>query len=423
MAVVAIAVAAPARAATPSSVTMRGDATHDNRVTGAPEPPLGVRWALDIGAAVSYPVIAGGTVFVTVRPPERRRLRHDRGRGGPRDGRGALDPAGGRHATTGRRWPTATAACSCSTSTGGCRARALHRRDAVGDQARASTRSRRRRCITAGPSTDRRGSGMTAYAVRASDGALQWAKSLASGAGSPAVDDGTRLREHGLPARGGAGPCEGGDALGAREQLRGRRGEHSGAARRAACTRSVTTARSTTRRRARPSGGRTSRVRRASPTAWAYVPWQSGGIVASDAATWATAVDGGGAVGGGHAADRGVELFTGGEAGFVAALSRSNGAVRWCASTAGEPVEAETGNVDRPDSGLGAGEGVLLVAGRPLPGRLRARRRRPAAVRHDVGRGRRLRRRRAAAVAPPIGPTLTLRGRPRATCSPGIASG
>ena len=62
--------AGSARAATPSSVTQRGDATHDNRVTGAPEPPLGVRWALDMGAAVSYPVIAGNTVFVTVRPPE-----------------------------------------------------------------------------------------------------------------------------------------------------------------------------------------------------------------------------------------------------------------------------------------------------------------------------------------------------------------
>ena len=35
-----------------------------------PEPPLGVRWALDFAAAVSYPVVAGGTVFVTVRPAD-----------------------------------------------------------------------------------------------------------------------------------------------------------------------------------------------------------------------------------------------------------------------------------------------------------------------------------------------------------------
>ena len=62
--------AAPARAATPSTVTLRGDATHDNRVTGAPEPPLGVRWAVALGDAVSYPVIADGSVFVTVRPAD-----------------------------------------------------------------------------------------------------------------------------------------------------------------------------------------------------------------------------------------------------------------------------------------------------------------------------------------------------------------
>lgn len=60
--------AASARASTPSTVTLRGDATHDNRVTGAPEPGLGIRWAAALGRAVSYPVIAEGRVFVTVRP-------------------------------------------------------------------------------------------------------------------------------------------------------------------------------------------------------------------------------------------------------------------------------------------------------------------------------------------------------------------
>jgi hypothetical protein len=40
--VLLVLVVAPARAAMPSTVTLRGDATHDNRVTGAPEPPLGV---------------------------------------------------------------------------------------------------------------------------------------------------------------------------------------------------------------------------------------------------------------------------------------------------------------------------------------------------------------------------------------------
>ena len=65
-----LVLAAPAHASTPSSVTVRGDATHDNRVTGAPEPTLGLRWALDFGDEVSYPVIAGGAVFVTVRPAD-----------------------------------------------------------------------------------------------------------------------------------------------------------------------------------------------------------------------------------------------------------------------------------------------------------------------------------------------------------------
>jgi outer membrane protein assembly factor BamB len=62
------AVVTPARAATPSTVTLRGDATHDNRVTGAPEPPLGVRWAVELGVTISYPVVADGMAFVTTRP-------------------------------------------------------------------------------------------------------------------------------------------------------------------------------------------------------------------------------------------------------------------------------------------------------------------------------------------------------------------
>lgn len=42
--VISAIAAAPAHAATPSTVTLRGDATHDNRVTGAPEPPLLARY-------------------------------------------------------------------------------------------------------------------------------------------------------------------------------------------------------------------------------------------------------------------------------------------------------------------------------------------------------------------------------------------
>jgi hypothetical protein len=50
-----LALLAPAaQAAAPATTTYRGDPTRDNRVTGAPEPGLGVLWARDFGAAVSY---------------------------------------------------------------------------------------------------------------------------------------------------------------------------------------------------------------------------------------------------------------------------------------------------------------------------------------------------------------------------------
>jgi hypothetical protein len=67
----------------------------------------------------------------------------------------------------------------------------------------------------------------------------------------------------------------------------------------------------------------------------AYVPWQ-GGIVATDAVTWATRWAAAGA-GAGTPLIAASSLCAGSETGFVAALSRSDGAVRWCASTAGEP--------------------------------------------------------------------------------------
>jgi outer membrane protein assembly factor BamB len=111
------------------------------------------------------------------------------------------------------------------------------------------------------------GSGMTAYAVRASDGALQWSKSLPSGAGSPAVDDGTvyvsMVCQHAVALD---------RASGATRWARSRAAPAAGRALRrctaGGCTRSATTARSTMRRRARPSGRPTSRAHRALPTVW-----------------------------------------------------------------------------------------------------------------------------------------------------------
>jgi outer membrane protein assembly factor BamB len=66
-ALVLAALSPAARAASPSTLTYRGDSTRENRITGAPAPPLGVRWAADLGGPMSYPVYAGGRVFVSVR--------------------------------------------------------------------------------------------------------------------------------------------------------------------------------------------------------------------------------------------------------------------------------------------------------------------------------------------------------------------
>jgi len=208
------------------------------------------------------------------------------------------------------------------------------------------------------------GSGMTAYAVRASDGAVQWSKSLPSGAGSPAVDDTTVYvsmvcqravaldRASGATRWSRSSSCSGGgDSTPALHGGRLYPLGDNGAIYDAATGATVGSA------DFHGAPGFADGV--------AYVPWQ-GGIVASDAATWATRWTAAGR-GAGTPLISGSTLFTGGETGFVAALSRSDGAVRWCASTAGEPVVGETGNVDRPDAGLGAGEGVLLVpAGRFL---------------------------------------------------------
>jgi outer membrane protein assembly factor BamB len=182
--------AAPARAATPSTVTLRGDATHDNRVTGAPEPPLGVRWAVDLGAAVSYPVIAEGMVFVTVRPPE-----------------------GAAYGTTAVALDLATGSVRWTRPVSG----AYYWSALAYDQERLFLVNGDGRLSAIAPATGATlwttqlsqysfssppvaydgyvyltgaGSGMTAYAVRASDGAVVWERELPSGAGTPAVDAG-----------------------------------------------------------------------------------------------------------------------------------------------------------------------------------------------------------------------------------------
>jgi outer membrane protein assembly factor BamB len=366
LAVLAV-LAVPADAATPSTVTLRGDSTHDNRVTGAPEPPLGVRWAVELGGDVSYPVIAEGSVFVTLRPAV----------DGPYGTEVvALDLATGRV----KWWRPESGSYYWSTL--------------AYDQGRLVLVNFDGRVTGIAPATGASlwsvqldqydfstppvaydghvyltgaGSGVTAYSLRASDGALEWERQLPSGAGTPAVDPGSvyvsMVCRHAvaLTRATGAlrwehhGECSGGGEAtaalhGGRMYPLGDNGAIYSAA----------------------SGAVVGTASFQGPVAFAdgvaYVPWLAG-VLAVDAATWRPRwrVLGDPETGLNYDAPlvSAGHLYVGSQAGYVAALTRSSGAVAWCASTAGQPVQGETGNVDRPDAGLGAGGGMLVVpAGR-----------------------------------------------------------
>jgi outer membrane protein assembly factor BamB len=62
---VALVLAAPARAG--ESVTYQANAQHTGAVDDSLTPPLGIRWARSMGAESSYPIVAGGKVFVTTK--------------------------------------------------------------------------------------------------------------------------------------------------------------------------------------------------------------------------------------------------------------------------------------------------------------------------------------------------------------------
>ncbi|MEA2482447.1 MAG: hypothetical protein QOC55_394 [Thermoleophilaceae bacterium] len=64
---VALALACAGSAYAADSVTYQANPQHTGAVDEAIGPALGVRWALDMGAESSYPVIAGGKVFVTTK--------------------------------------------------------------------------------------------------------------------------------------------------------------------------------------------------------------------------------------------------------------------------------------------------------------------------------------------------------------------
>lgn len=356
---VLLVLAAPARASTPSTVTLRGDATHDNRVTGAPEPSLGIRWAAQLGDDVSYPVIAEGLVFVTIRPADTEAygtevVALDLATGAVRwrlpvagtyywsapaygDGRLYLVNFDGQltalaPATGASLWSVKLSQYSFSTPP-----------VAFGGHV----------YLTGS------GSGSTLYAVRGSDGAVVWSKSLPSGSGTPAVDASTvhvsmacqhamafdrasgavRWEHHGDCSGGG----EGTPALhaGRMYPLSGNPAIYD------AATGAVV--------------GTAGAGVPAFADGAAYFAAPTGGVFAVNADNWgprwAASIGGGASEAPLLSANH---VYVGSEDGYVAALSRADGAVRWCAAT-GQPVQGSTGNVDRPDSGLGAGDGFLVV--------------------------------------------------------------
>jgi outer membrane protein assembly factor BamB len=404
------ALAPPARAAGPATVTLGGDATHDNRVTGAPEPPLGLRWATHLGAAVSYPVVADGRVFVTVRPQA--------GDGPYGTEVYAVDLATGRvvwsRPESGTYFWSALAYDSGRLVLVNFDGRVTG--IAPSDGATLWTRQLSQYDFSTPPTPyggsvylTGIGSGETAYALRSSDGALEWSHTLPSGPGSPAVDAGTvyvsmvcrhaealdratgavRWEHHGDCAGGGeATPA----LYGGRMYPLGDNGAIYDAA-------SGTTV-----------GAASFQGAVAFADGTAYAPWQ-GGILAADAATWAVRWHDTGDPATGVLTDppllSGGHAYVGSTAGYVAALRRSDGAVAWCAGTAGNPVAGTTGNVDRPDSGLGAGGGMLLVpAGGDLvaygPGGVAPLACGSGGTGSGSGGG-------GASGAAPLGPTLTLR--------------
>ena len=359
-------VATAAHAATPATTTFRGDPTRDNRVTGAPEPALGVLWARDFGAAVSYPVVAGNTVFVSARSAG--------------SGYGttvvALDLASGAVLWT--RPIAGTYYWSGLAYDGG----RLFVLDSDGDLTALSPAdgatlwnrklpgqysfdsppaARDGRVYAIGA-----GSGGTAYGVRAADGVVQWSRGLPTGGGSPAVDGTSAYvslvcghayafnRDTGATRWEHHGDCTGGGDVtpavhGGLVYPLGDNGAIYAAANGAQV------------------GSADFQGAPAFADGTAYVPW-AGGILAVDARSWVgrwtSSIGGLSAeaplVSAGH-------VYAGSDEGYVVALRRSDGVADWCASTAGEPVGTGTGNVDRPDSGLGAGGGRLLVpAGRFL---------------------------------------------------------
>ena len=358
------ALPALAGAAAPATLTYRGDASHDHRITGAPDAPLGVLWAADLGARSSYPVVAAGLVFVSVRNTESYGTTLY-----------ALDAATGAvrwtRANPGTYWYGGMAydqgrlyvlnfdgnLVALVPGTGAL----LWATSLPGQYAFSGT--------PVGSGGDvyviGSGSGGTVYAVDGEDGTVRWSRGLPTGGGSPAVDASSVYvslvcehhyafaRDSGVPRWERHGTCTGGGDV--TPALHGGRVYPFGDSPAILDATSGDRVGSSAYHGAGSFGDGT-----------AYVPWD-GGVIAVDDPGWltrwtyrATGISGEAPL----VADR--QLYVAAEGGAVLALDRASGQPVWCAGTGGQDV-AGTGHDDHPGSHLGAGGGLLYVpAGRFL---------------------------------------------------------
>ena len=250
---------------------------------------------------------------------------------------------------------------------------------------------------------------MTVYAVRGSDGVVAWSRELPSGAGTPAVDANSvyvsMVCQHAMAFSRSTGAV--------RWEHHGNCGGGGDSTRRStagACTRSATTARSTTPPRAPGSARRASTATSAFGEGTAYVPWL-GGIRAVDAAKLGEPLDrrrrrpqrrrG-------TAGRRRTRVTSAPRTGFVAALSRSDGG-GGAQAPRGSRCSAPPGTWTAPTRAWEPAAATSWSR-RPLPGRLRRRRRAAGAVCRHVGVGQRRRAGGLRAVADPSSRACGRRG-------------
>ncbi|MEA2311906.1 MAG: hypothetical protein QOE28_1874 [Solirubrobacteraceae bacterium] len=350
--------AAPAGAETSATTTHRGDPQRDNRVTGAPDPPLGVLWAKDMGDPVSYPVIAGGSVYVTTHTP-----------GSQNYGTvvTALDLATGAV-----RWTRPTPGTYYWSDLTYDNGRLfVVNFDGVlaaldpGTGATLWSIQLGQYAFDGPPTADAgvvyvagAGSSGTVYAVRETDGTVMWSSGVGTGGAVAADTTGVYKSE----------ACT--DVYGIDRGTGNRRWEHHGGCSGGSdYTPTVWNGRvyplgESTAVYAASSGAQVGTIRFEGAPSFAdgtaYLRLD-GGLSAVDAVSWATRWHTAASVDGEPPLIAGSAVYAGVASGAVVAFDRAGGAPVWCASTNGSPIGTANGNVDHPDSGLGAGAGVLVV--------------------------------------------------------------